>query len=162
MLWFHRSGLFNNELSGTIPTIIGSLTNLQSLYESYPKTVRQEYRLTQVSLVCFASSLAICIPINSLELFQHSLDLSPIFNRCTSLSSRPTAPRLVASFARTTVSFINLLIALLQPPPLESVLGEHSNNHWVSHKSSTTVRYYSPTDSWYLLDSHCPTQLPTL
>ena len=86
-----RSGLFNNQLNGTFPSIIGSLTNLQSLYENYHNKAshktrpcaRNIDRLTQVSASCTMLLIATCIRINSRGAFRQSLDLSRIFNRCT-------------------------------------------------------------------------------
>jgi len=91
-------------------------------------------------------------PINSQEPFHQPLDLSPIFKCCTTLSHPVWSNHVDQSVGKTTGrqfprsrTHPSMRVwlpdgQLLAP---QSALWNHSVNHWVSHESSTSVRYHT-------------------
>jgi len=85
------SYLESNQLSGTIPSTIGSLSNLQYLYDNHVsllplcggKQTHIDALHSLLPLPPLVPSTASWFTINSREAFHQRLDLSPIFNNCT-------------------------------------------------------------------------------
>ena len=171
--FLNRRELSTNQLSGSIPSTMGSLTNLQQLYDNHTKWYASELLalgILSITLWWFMNGSLFGGQVLVLESTHgnHSIDhwnshQSSVPVRCylnldcqsrwwfyplTQYQSVSLSLSLSLSLP-VDRSFIDL-IAWLQALVEQSTLGNHSIDHWVAHQSHTAVRSTSPTHSIFI------------